>query len=351
MSKQRTVIVLLALVLTGSNPALAQDAAAQEAQQAESRRELEARQAEVQRARAEMEQARRQLEEAARTIATQVQVLPDLENLNANLQTLQVDLQNGFGNRARIGASVVDAEQGALVTQVTSGSGAEAAGLKVGDVIQSVNGTSVSTAGERPTATLREGIRNVEPGETVALVVERAGRTLDLEVATEQGFGYTVFSSPRNGEWVTGQWAAGNAPAPVVISPPGDRVFTSWVFASSPWGDMELVAITEGLGRYFDTSEGLLVVRAPQDDAIDIRDGDVILSISGRAPNSPEHAVRILSSFEPGETVELSLMRDGRRETVSYEVPERSAAFWQSSAAPGSAAPAPILPPPVPTPD
>jgi hypothetical protein len=93
----------------------------------------------------------------------------------------------------------------------------------------------------------------------------------------------------------------------------------------APWGDMELVTMTAALGRYFQTTEGLLVVRAPEQPAIDIEDGDVILTISGRTPNSPEHAIRILGSFEPGEQVEFELMRDGQRAVIEYLVPSAPA--------------------------
>ncbi|HUF71935.1 MAG TPA: PDZ domain-containing protein [Gammaproteobacteria bacterium] len=384
MSKQGiAVIALLVFAAIGSEAAFAQDAGAeaQETQELQLQRELELERAEMQRqrqleraeaererellaqeaqlqrsleqaererqqeevrgARAEMEQARRELEQAARTIATQVQVAPELERFQGELGNFQVFLRD-FGNQARIGASVVDAEQGALITQVTPGSGAETAGLKVGDVIQSVNGTAVATADEQPTATLREEIRNVEPGETVALVVERAGRTLNLDVETERGFGGYVGQIPRNGLWVSGGDRNGNAPNVSILSGPGERIFRSWGFASSPWGDMELVTMSETLGRYFDTDEGLLVLRAPEDDAIDIQDGDVILSISNRTPNSAEHAIRILSSFESGETVEFSIMRDGRRETIEYTVPEQNATLWQPNVVPVPAPPAPV---------
>ena len=39
---------------------------------------------------------------------------------------------------------------------------------------------------------------------------------------------------------------------------------------------MELVVVTPELGRYFGTEYGLLVIRAPDDQAIDLQDGDVI---------------------------------------------------------------------------
>jgi hypothetical protein len=122
------------------------------------------------------------------------------------------------------------------------------------------------------------------------------------------------------------------APQSVIIhsdaNTPGNYTFLrSLNLAQATWGDMELVPMTEGLSRYFGTSEGLLVVRGPEDDGIEIQDGDVILAISGRTPNSPEHAIRILSSFEPGETIEFALMRDRLRETVDYVVPEAESQF------------------------
>jgi len=57
------------------------------------------------------------------------------------------------------------------------------------------------------------------------------------------------------------------------------------------WGDMELVPLTEELGRYFGTDKGLLVVRAPEDDDLKLKDGDVIQRIDGREPQSVAHAM------------------------------------------------------------
>ena len=47
----------------------------------------------------------------------------------------------------------------------------------------------------------------------------------------------------------------------------------------------------------------------------------VILEIGERTPNSPEHAMRILTSFVPGETVEFTIMRNERRQSIDYTIP------------------------------
>ena len=87
------------------------------------------------------------------------------------------------------------------------------------------------------------------------------------------------------------------------------------------WGDAELVTLTPGLGRYFGAEKGVLVARAPEDDGFGLQDGDVIMSIGGREPQSGSHAMRILRSYQPGESVELKILRDRRAQTLAAKVP------------------------------
>jgi len=53
-----------------------------------------------------------------------------------------------------------------------------------------------------------------------------------------------------------------------------------------------------------------------------LQDGDVIQSIDGRKPTSVNHAMRILGSYQSGETVKIEIMRDKRKQTISIEVPD-----------------------------
>ena len=62
-------------------------------------------------------------------------------------------------------------------------------------------------------------------------------------------------------------------------------------------------------------------MRAPENASVALQDGDVILEIGGRKPTSPEHAMRILSSFEPGETLRIGVMRHKKRETLEGKIP------------------------------
>jgi C-terminal processing protease CtpA/Prc len=334
MRKSYTYLAVALAAVTGVGAALAQPAGPAPQPGAD------AQNIEVQRARTEMDNARRQLEEAARTIVTQVPNVTGFDSWVVNGNNFST-----FGPQPQIGATITDADGGALVTNVTSSGAAEQAGLKVGDVIQSIDGIDLNDGEDGPSAQLRARLRDVETGDRVSIVAERGGDSVNLDIETQAGSGrFTAFGPGSNELRLFSRGGNGDGAYQVNLAPNADRpnvnVFRALNFAHSPWGNMELVTVTDDLGRYFDTNEGLLVVSAPDDDAmdIDIRDGDVILSISGRTPNSPEHAIRILSSFEAGETIELSIMRDRRRATIEYEIPAR-----QNGSVPAPA-PVPFLP-------
>jgi hypothetical protein len=103
-----------------------------------------------------------------------------------------------------------------------------------------------------------------------------------------------------------------------------------WAFPHR-WLDIELVTLDDELGEYFGTTEGLLVVSAPRDEELDLRSGDVILSIGGREPSDPRHALRIMRSYEPGESMSVEIMRNQRRQTITVTVPERDGGFLRRS--------------------
>jgi len=63
-------------------------------------------------------------------------------------------------------------------------------------------------------------------------------------------------------------------------------------------------------------------VSVAEGSELSLKPGDVILSIAGRTPKTPSHAMRILGSYEQGETVELAIMRKQRRQTISMTVPD-----------------------------
>jgi hypothetical protein len=86
------------------------------------------------------------------------------------------------------------------------------------------------------------------------------------------------------------------------------------------WGRVELAPLNEDLGRYFGADQGVLVVSAPEDNPLGLKGGDVILRIGEREPNDPGHAFRIARSYGVGETLEVEILRDGDRRTLTHEL-------------------------------
>lgn len=323
--------LVVAVAVIASAPVVAQEAADAErearaaavaAERAEERNET----IEVQ-----LREAEERLAEAAAQVAELSRSrLPDMTYVERHLRRL---------NRPVLGVTIGPGEEegpveGVTVRGVTPGSAAEEAGLRTGDVLTAINDEALSAdTGEQANAKLLEFMAGVEAGDTLDIEYLRDGDSRTAEVEPKSGF----VAAFRNRGW----------DIPMAPLAPGARVFA--LNLGGNWGDMEMVALTEDLGRYFGTDEGLLVVRAPGDQGLKLRDGDVIRSIDGRAPNSASHAMRILSSYAPGETLEIEIMRDRKRQTLSIEMPDnRQGRLHLEFATPGGEPgpqPAPVAPP------
>src|SRR5207244_9109550 len=97
----------------------------------------------------------------------------------------------------------------------------------------------------------------------------------------------------------------------------------SRALTGSPWGELELVSLNPDLGEYVRAKDGVLVVKAPADSTLPLQGGQVITSIGGRKPANPSHAMRILRSYEKGESVSIEILRKQKRMTLSWRVPAR----------------------------
>ena len=269
--------------------------------------ESQSDQAELQRG---MEKARQQLQEAVREVAR-------LSAQLANPVVKDVTRQFQFGrHHGVLGLAIEDTELGVRVTGVTpNGAGAEA-GLAVGDTIVAIEGAELaapSAAGSKrqsPSQLLLAQLGNVKPGDDIELRVMRNGDYRMVHVKAREP-SWDVFVNPN----------LPNLPSFSGLSGPWSDGF----WRHNVWADLQLATLSSGLGDYFGTKDGLLVVRAPKDSTLALKDGDVILEIAGRKPTSPEHAMRILASFEPGETLRLSVMRHQKRETIEGKVPTEPA--------------------------
>lgn len=229
------------------------------------------------------------------------------------------------GNRGRIGVLVktyADPQNdkiGARIEAVTPGGPAEKAGLKAGDIVTRFRGTALGGAAadiddeSGPGMKLIELARALEPGDTVQVEYRRGGDARRATIVADE----VEWRGMTNIEVPDFQF---KMPGQSFEFGPGNRF--EWMMGH-PWGGIELVSLNPDLGEYFGTREGVLVVRAPEDSSLALKGGDVILAIGGRKPASPSHAMRILRSYDAGETVTIDVQRKQRRTTLSWKVPEQ----------------------------
>ena len=263
----------------------------------------------------QLDEARERLEEASREVA----------ELSAQLGEGAVDFVRHFEmseRRAMIGINFDEPsgnKEGVHVAGVTPGGPADEGGLRSGDVIVSINGTQLTRdGGTSPARKMLEVMRDVEPGDEVSLEYERDGKksvaTLVAEEMDPSSFAFAIGEGMRH-------------MMPHLENLPDFHDF------NSRWGDMEMVTLTSELGEYFGTDQGILIVRAPDDPEIPLKDGDVIQRIDGRTPTSPGHALRILRSYPGGERLSVEIVRKQRPMTLDIDLKERD--VLRESMAPG----------------
>ena len=247
-----------------------------------------------------------------------------------------------FGTgRPRIGV-VVQTERnaetdsiGARLAGVTPGGPADEAGMESDDIIVEANGVSLARrgrSGENPGEKLIGIVRKLDEGDTLLVTYRRGddSRTATV-IPRTTGFGNLFAAYPLANSLldITVPRLRMRAESLAVLAPRVERleldepvhVFSRILIGG--WYDIELVTLNEDLGGYFGTEEGLLVVRAPSDGSLNLKSGDVILAIGGREPTSPSHAMRILRSYDEGETIRMEIMRNKRPETITATMPEK----------------------------
>lgn len=239
-----------------------------------------------------------------------------------------------MGQRGRIGVVVntrADVEKdkiGARLEAVTPGGPAAKAGLKADDIITKFGTTALGGVRAEdedesgPGMKLFELARALDPGDTVLVEYRRGSENKRATIVAENLGGELMARTPRawGGEMPSVRNFPGFEPGTMEFFGPNASGIS--IFMNAPWAGLNLVTLDADLGEYFGTREGILVVKAPADSGLPFKSGDVILAIDGRKPTSPEHAIRILRSYETGEAVKLEIMRQKRRTTVTWTVPD-----------------------------
>lgn len=333
-------------------------------------RERAVREEGMERAREELSRAHRELREASREVAQAHRDLTRRDSLHVTTRVFNL------GDRPVIGVVMgEEGPKGIELVGVSPDGPAEAAGIQSGDVMVSINGMDLTGADAKPR--VFAVMEASKAGDSLEIVVERDGKPMSFAVVSEVREPASWQSLVRIPEITTVERIDGGPgerriviESTVVPELDEDALaerlellkerlddrefylhtgslphelhgeyefelngdysdFAGQAFSSANvWFGMpqaqglELATINEGLGAYFKTDRGVLVLKAKQDNAYRLEAGDVILKIGATEVKSPSEMMRALREIEPGEEVDIEIKRERRNKTLKVVMPE-----------------------------
>lgn len=267
-------------------------------------------QAELDRARAEMRRAQAEMKRAAEEMA-RISREQQLNYPKAFAYEFAVD-----PDRAMLGVTITDGAEvdgrstGVLITGVTPGSGADKAGVKTGDLLLVANGVSLAGGeGATPSKRLWSVMEPLKPGATVTLEYRRDGKRATTKVVASRPV--EAIAPMTMMDWHEDRDINVVIP-PVPPAAPEPPV-------SHSGNLLQLARIDDDLASYFQTKDGVLVLRAPGGGTLALRSGDVIQRINGRSVASPVAAWEELAGVESA-TLKIDVIRHGKTLALSGQL-------------------------------
>ena len=261
------------------------------------------------RASEQMEAARKQLEEARRQWQKQIEESRKQMRVAASSIRAIARRERLTSALSRVGIVAKPPDAGssspaATVQAVTPGSPAEKAGIKAGDVITSINGYQLQQA---PDA----GTDDHDASRIARQLRSKGSHPIEVEYRRGKEVRKTTIQLESPSGWRF--WYRYNGSAFHSVQLPGG------------WASLELAEINPALGAYFGTSRGLLVLRASTSPDVKLKAGDVILKIGDEEPSTPRQAVRLLRSYEPGQSIPMEIVRQKKKQKLALQMPASGA--------------------------
>ncbi|AVP97875.1 hypothetical protein C7S18_12005 [Ahniella affigens] len=313
--------------------------------------------AEQDKLRSELDAAQEQLGDLSRRIAELSMQLHDTSPRAFAFQYLNAP------KRALVGVVFDSDDTGVKIIALTPNGPAAKAGIQVGDRLVSVNGTSVpKVAGGDPRMAVdaaREMFGELEDGQAVTMVVERAGKTMtfvpkaerrepaewsqlfggnvkldalrdiqihnlaDLQALKEVGKFREMRVLDGMPETMAGIDGAEQRRIELVIQDrdgkgPGKHLEKLHI---QDFNSLNLSSLNPELGKYFGTDRGILVLENDPDMFPNLKSGDVIQVIDGQPADSVTDVMRVIGKKNPGEVMNIEIFRNRQRQVISMEAP------------------------------
>jgi len=215
-------------------------------------------------------------------------------------------------NRAMLGVTTDQADEGAEIESITKESGAEKAGLKKGDIIKKVGDHKIETPDD-----LTEAIQKRKPGDKVGItyIRDKKEHTVTAELGKWKGakvFNYN-FNSGKNFNMEMDKIMPRIQAIPRV--PHGQ----SWSWSGG--GPKLGVSVQDT-----EDGKGVNVIEVDEDGnaaKAGIKEDDVITEVDGKAVNSTDEIAKVMKENKDKVSVKVKLLRKGKSENVEVKIPRK----------------------------
>lgn len=227
------------------------------------------------------------------------------------------------GKRLMLGILVGDRDRadGLVVSGITPGGGAEAAGLEAGDRILSVGAELLNYPND--VKGIGTALANLEAGASVPVTYVRDGdtRTVDLTPVPKGETVVKMFHLDDDGMQldIDIDDLSDLSTLGEVIGLAGAGGLAGMVAPEAPLPPMSpapvrLLKVDGSLASYFDVDAGVVVLEL--DDAVDgLQEGDVLLAIDDKPVRSVRQALKALQDISSAAQIEVK--REGRERSVT----------------------------------
>lgn len=197
-------------------------------------------------------------------------------------------------------------DKGVLLLGVTPEGPAQQAGLKANDIILQIDGKPMrKDSDQSPAKKMFQSLHGVSPGESITLLIERDGEQKTIRLTAGKRGDHLQYGI---------NFLADDLEKRIhnkIIDKIGDDKLEN----------IELYPLNPGLGRYFGTDQGLLVLHAAAGNPLDLEEGDVLIKMGDRMPKSTSQVWRILQSYDSGEALELTVIRQQKERQLRVKKP------------------------------
>lgn len=261
------------------------------------------------------------------------------------------------------------AAPGVRIAAVTPESPAQRAGLRSDDVLLSVDGKTIGGSGTAAVENARVLLGKLKQGQVVKLRYARQGKSYTADVKADDISRVFAFNRSERGPGKHGgdrdhhkhmmMLPRGvemdiERMGPMKDCKKGDEdCGLPAIFQAFRWQGLNLASVDAGLGRYFGTDKGVLVLSSGP-ELKSLQSGDVIQRVAGKTVGSPRDVMRELREEMAGSQLKFEVLRDRKPTAVTVTVPKsRPLPFMEPAPAPRAVpgvAPVPPVPPVQPTP-